>query len=314
MITRRKFVQTSLAASAVALAGCGKEPEKPSETPATPPAAVAKDAELRIYFFGGTVFVDEGKTLLALQLSGKGQSYHGHSLEHASYIAGPGFSGPALPAALIASRPELNGFATDCLVGKAIKVTGKNNGANSLGGTKRADYKKLAKDWKRKGPWDPAQNEYINSMFTFMDGDLGNDKAMNSTAAAVQWWIKDKGDKKELSDVAVVTVKAPEITVTGLTADPIVVKPEFPRAFGVFSGPLELHPKGYKYKKISHALLLKTIYDVGNTTDDDIMPTTENEVLGEYGEPMDNPCRKTKWNKVLVPPDSEYCPNTCCTP
>ena len=305
MITRRKFVQTSLAASAVALTGCGNEPQK-APTPANPPAAAAADAELKVYFVGGTVFVPEGKTLLALQLSGKGQKYHGHSLEHASYIAGLGFPGPALPASLIASRPAFNGFATDCLVGKAITVTGKNNGANANGGTKLADYKKLAKDWKRKGEWDPAKNEAINSMFTFIDGDLGNDKAMNQTAAAVEWWIKDKADKKELSDVAVVTVKAPVITISGLTKDDIVVKPEFPRALAVFSGPLELHPKGYKYTKISHALLLKTIYEVSGTPDDDIMPTTEKEVLGEYGEPMDNPCTKTKPQKVFVPPDSEY--------
>jgi hypothetical protein len=43
------------------------------------------------------------------------------------------------------------------------------------------------------------------------------------------------------------------------------------------------------------------------TSDNDIMPTTDNEVIGQMGEEIDTPCSMQQ--KIRVPPDSEYCPN-----
>ncbi|HET7694138.1 MAG TPA: hypothetical protein VFK57_00370 [Vicinamibacterales bacterium] len=306
MITRRKFVQTSVAASAAALAGCFEDPPPPA-------AGQAGDAELRLFFVGGTVFVQDGSGLIGLQLSGKGLSHNGHRLEHASYLAGntAEFNGgtplPALRGAA-AQRLPLTGFNAVCLVGKTVTVTGKNDKATNKC-QRLANYGRVAAGkWTRKGDWDPSKNPAINSIFKLKDGDLTDGKAVNQTAEKVQWWVGgDSRNKKDLSDVAVLDVKAPTITIAGATASPIVVGQGRKLSLFVFSGPLEMHPQGHKYKTITHALLLKTIYDVKDTPDEHIMPTTEREIDGELGEPMDNPCdRKVR---IRVPPDSEYCPN-----
>lgn len=303
MITRRKFIQTSMAASAVALSGCGEEP---------PNAVQGKgDAELLLYFVGGSVFVKDGNVVTALQLSGKGQTYNGHSLEHASYIAGPsqlfpgGVPMPALSPTL--TQRGFGGFTAACLVGKTVTVSGKKEKAD-IKCQKLADYGHVAGgNWVRKGTWDPSTNPAINSMFKLYDGNLLDDKAVNQNGEKVKWWVKDKGKQKDLSDVAYLELKAPEITIAGLTTNDIVLRQGESLKLSVFSGPLYMHGPNHKYKAITHALLLKTIYDVKNTPDGDIMPTTENDIDGMEGAEMENPCDKRL--KIRVPPDSEYCPN-----
>jgi hypothetical protein len=302
MITRRRFIQTSMAASAVALTGCGDSPK--------PPAPLVADAELQLYFVGGSVFVKDANYITALQLSGKGQSYNGHSLEHASYVAGPPKlfpGGVPLPGLAVMAPHGFSGFNAICVVGKKVTVTGKKAGAK-IKCQKLANYGHIAHGkWVRKGTWDPTMNPAINSMFTLNDGDLGDEKAVNQNGEKVKWWVKEKGKEKDLSDVAVLELKAPVITISGLTGSDIVVSPGDTLKLSVFSGPLEMHGPNYKYKRISHALLLKTIYDVNGSSDDDIMPTTDKDIDGMEGETMDNPC--TPKLKIRVPPDSEYCPN-----
>jgi hypothetical protein len=305
MITRRRFIQTSVAASAFALAGCSDDPKNAAQG--------TVDAELRLYFVGGSVFVQDGDVITALQLSGKGQTYNGHSLEHASYIAGPpqlfpgGVPMPGL-AATFAQR-GFGEFTAACLVGKTVTVTGKKTGAQNKC-QKLANYGHIAHGkWDRKGMWDPTKNPAINSMFKLNDGELTDDKALNQNGEKVKWWIKDKGKQKDLSDVAYLRLRAPRITISGATANDIVLSQGEKLTLSVFSGPLEMHGPNHKYKTITHALLLKTIYDVKGTPDADIMPTTENDVDGMKGDEMDNPCDKDKKQKILVPPDSEYCPN-----
>ena len=45
-----------------------------------------------------------------------------------------------------------------------------------------------------------------------------------------------------------------------------------------------------KYRQISHALLLKTIYDVKGANDDEIMPTSPTDVDAEAPADLRHPC------------------------
>src|SRR5262245_56496839 len=127
MITRRKFVQTSLAASALALTGC--KPDEPPKGLGNPPAG---NAQLLLSFVGSTAFVQDGDTIIGVMPSGKDAYYTDpkgvkHSLAHAGYIAGPDFSGPALPSGVISNLGGSGAWKTECLVGKTVTVTGKTN-------------------------------------------------------------------------------------------------------------------------------------------------------------------------------------------
>jgi len=311
MITRRKFVQTSLAASALALAGCDKEPQKPPE----PPVGPAANAELRLSFFGGAVFVpDTADVILAVYPSGTGAYHEQFPLEHKGYIAGPGFSGPALPVRFAAKGVGFAGESTECLVGKTVTVTGRKQNPKAKNKcAKLADYTGLVDGWTRTKDWKPSTDGNINSIFRLLDGDLiDGDKSINQHGGNATWRIK-KGNAKGLCDVAILDLKSPDgITISGLDKD-ITISPGKKLELGVFAGPLHLHDEPYKYTKISHAVLLRTIYEVPKgTSDDDIMPTSDSEVEGEYGDEMENPCKKGQ--KIRVPPDSEYCPNYGGTP
>jgi hypothetical protein len=304
MITRRQFVHTSMAASLAALVGCGRDPDD------NQPAQAAADGELRLYFVGGTAFVKAGAEYLALQLSGKGLMHGGRSLEHQSYIAGapelfPG--GVPMPAMGPLGEGLVPGSLAVCLLGKTITVdTGEQPNATNRC-QRLVDYRNVSGSWKRKGEWDPARNPAISSMFRLRHGVLSDAQAVNQTAASVMWWVKDPSTAKHLSDVAMLDLKGPKITITGATDDPIVIDQGKKVVLHVFAGPLHLHQEGHKYRTITHALLLKSIYDVQGTADADIMPTTAAEVDGETGPEMKNPCNDRV--TIRVPPDSEYCPN-----
>jgi len=74
---------------------------------------------------------------------------------------------------------------------------------------------------------------------------------------------------------------------------------------------LQSHGPKHKYNKISHAVLLTSIYDVGRTPVADILPTTDYAIVGEEGEAFPNPCHPGQGEGpvVRVTPDSEYCIN-----
>jgi hypothetical protein len=326
MITRRAFVVTSLAGSAGLLSGCGKEDPPPAAAnPAsTAPAQPRSLAGLDLYFVGGTAFKKVGTGYVAIQLRGKGIVHDGHPMDHRSYLVAPygtfGREGKQFPAGYDMTKlhPNLtlppSSYEAVCLVGKDITVTQVNGGKEvNYRSTEVADYGALAAkyQWQPKGDWTPNENGPVSSRLAFEAGDLVNGKAVNQKGYAAQWSI-GKGEARTLSDVAILQVKAESISIGGVGPTPVPVPGDKPLALYVFSGPDVMHG-GRKYRRISHALLLKTIYDVKAATDDEIMPTSATDVDAEAPADLRHPCDFEDTTKQVsrprVPPDSEFCVN-----
>jgi len=316
MISRRDFLTTTAAASAASLIGCRSNTDNAA---AKPPAAAPPPARtgLELAFFGGTVFVKDGKYVTAVQPSGYGQSYGGHSLEHQSFIVGPeklfptGIPFPALAASVLFKNIAAatgGTFKAICLVGKDITVSGTGARDTEFKCQQVVRYGHIAANWTRKGTWDPGAKQPVNSRFSLRNGEVVDGIPVNSNGAAVQWWVKDRTKEQTLSDVATLKLDADDITISGLlTTGDYAVPKGTTLPLMVFSGPLELHDPPYKYKTLTHALVLRTLYDVGTASEADIMPTTASEIDGMKGDSFDNPCGGMQ--KAVIPPDSEYCAN-----
>jgi hypothetical protein len=316
MVSRRTFMTASVAASAASLLGREKEPTQAG----TPQVAASAKAKLTLSFVGGTVLVNDVTHYAALQLSGHGMKTNsGHDLRHQSFIVGPvgTFEGgqpvPEAAAKLlrVVSTAAHDTYESLCLVGKDIIVAGTNAPDIKCRCEKVANYGHVAGTWKRKEPWVPGVGKPVNSRFTLLNGMLVDGTPVNAEGAAALWFIKDSGNKKKLSDVVVLQLEADAITLSGINKSKILVKAGQTLSLAVYSGPLKTHGPKHKYKAISHAILLTSIYDVGTTPYADILPTTDTEVIGEEGKPFPNPCHKgqDEGQVVRVTPDSEYCVN-----
>lgn len=315
MISRRDFLATSVIASAASLAGCRQNADGAA---GGQPAAVAPGrTRLELSFVGGTAFVRDGRYMSAMQLSGYGQHHNGHSLEHNSFLVGPTKlfpSGTPLPTLTATRLGDSIGklaagvpLSAICLVGKDIKVSGSNAADFDFKCQHVARYGHVAAAWRPKGSWAPGSKQPVNSRFSLQNGVLTDGVALNTNGAAVQWWVKDPGKAQTLSDVATLELEADNITVSNLLPGDFVVPPGTAVPLMVFSGPLVLHQSTYKYRTLTHALLLKTIFDVGTTTDAEIMPTTAIDIDGMPGDSLPNPCGDVQ--RAAIPPDSEYCAN-----
>jgi hypothetical protein len=323
MITRRAFVVTSLAGSAGLLSACSKA-EAPAPAAAPNPASAARaGASLELYFVGGTAFRKVGTSYVALQMRGKGVVHDGHPMDHRSFLVAPHGTfkdGKQFPAGYDMAKlhPNLTlppaSYEAVCLVGKDVTISQVNGGKEvNYRSNEVADYGALAAKyrWEPKGDWTPNENGPVASRFAFDAGDLVNGKAVNQKGHAARWKIAD-GEAKTLSDVAVLQLTAESISIAGVASSPVPVPSDKPLALYVFGGPDVLHGDR-KYRQISHALLLKTIYDVKGAADDEIMPTSPTEVDAEApGDPR-HPCDFSDTAKPAprprVPPDSEFCVN-----
>jgi len=112
-------------------------------------------------------------------------------------------------------------------------------------------------------------------------------------------------------------VRAESIAMNGVGSTPLTVPPDRPLALYVLAGPDFMHTAP-TFRQISHALLLKTIYDVKEAKDDEIMPTSGTDVEAEKAAVQRHPCDfgtpPPATPQRRVPPDSEYCVNYGGTP
>jgi hypothetical protein len=327
MISRRAFVLTSLAGSAGLLSGCGQEntAPAPNSAPAPPRQLRKPPASLDLYFVGGTAFRNTGASYVAVQLRGKGVVHNDHRLDHRSYLVAPagtfGKEGKPFPPDYDMTKlhPDFAlpapSYEAVCLVGKDVALSQVDGGtAVNYKASEVADYEALAAKyrWQPKGSWTPGENGPVSSRFTFTAGDLVNGKAVNKKGYAAKYKIGG-GDAKTLSDVAVLELRAESISIAGIGSTPFTVPGEKPLKLYVFGGPEFRHP-ARKYRQVSHAVLLKTIYDVKGATDAEIMPSSDTDVDPERpGDPR-HPCdfggsAARAGAQLRVPPDTEYCVN-----
>jgi hypothetical protein len=325
MISRRAFVLTSLAGSAGLLSGCGGESgTPPASTQSTAPPQPKAAASLDLYFVGGTAFRKNGSSYVAVQMRGKGVVHNGHPMDHRSYLVAPfgtfGKEGKPFPAGYDMTKlhPQLTlppeSYEAVCLLGKDVTITQVNGGRDVVyKSDEAADYGALAVKyrWEPKGAWTPSAEGPVASRFTFDGGTLVNGTPVNQKGYAAQYRIGG-GEPKRLSDVAILQVRAESISVNGVGSTPLTVPPDRPLALHVFAGPDFLHTAP-TFRRISHALLLKTIYDVKEAKDDEIMPTSAGDVEAEKAAVQQHPCDfgtpPAAPAQRRVPPDSEYCVN-----
>jgi hypothetical protein len=326
MISRRAFVLTSLAGSAGFLSGCSRESGTPpaSSQSAAPPSQQKAGASLDVYFVGGTAFRRTGPSCVAVQMRGKGVVHNGHPMDHRSYLVAPfgtfGKDGKQFPAGYDMTKlhPQLTlppeSYEAVCLLGKDVTLTQVNGGREVVYKSDQvADYGALAAKyrWEPKGSWTPSADGPVASRFAFDAGELVNGTAVNQKGYEAQYRIGD-GDAKKLSDVAILQLRADSITLNGVASTPFTVPTDRPLAFYVFAGPEFFHTAP-TYRQISHALLLKTIYDVKDTKDDEIMPTSATDVEADKAAIQQHPCdfgaAPPATAQRRVPPDSEYCVN-----
>ena len=324
MLTRRAFVLTSLAGSAGSLLSGCRQPETPAtgENP-KPPLQLRSSASLELSVVRGTAFRMVGTSYVALQLRGKGVVHDGHPMDHRSYLVAPAGTfkdGKRFPDGYDMTKlhPNLtlpaSSYEAVCLIGKDVGITQVNGGKEvNYRSSEVADYGALAAKykWEPKGDWKPNDNGPVCSRFAFDAGDLVNGRAVNQKGYAAKWKIGD-GEARTLSDVAILQIKADSITIAGVDSAPFSVPGEKPLALYVFSGPDFMHGDR-KYRRVSHALLLKTIYDVKEATDDEIMPTSATDVDAEAPADLRHPCDFGETAKKVpmprVPPDTEFCVN-----
>ena len=327
MISRREFVLTSLAGSAGLLSGCSRESATPPpSTSSTAPAPQVQktSASLDLYFVGGTAFRKSGSSYLAVQLRGKGVVHNSHPMDHRSYLVAPfgtfGKEGRQFPAGYDMTKlhPQLTlspeSYEAVCLLGKDVTLTQVNGGREvNYKSDQVADYGALAAKyrWEPKGSWTPSADGPVGSRFTFDAGDLVNGPAVNQKGFAASYRIGD-GEPKKLSDVAILQLRAGSISINGVGSTPFTVPADRPLVLYVFAGPDFLHTAP-TFRQISHAVLLKTIYDVKETKDDEIMPTSATDVEAEKAAVQQHPCDFAAPPPAAtarrVPPDSEYCVN-----
>jgi len=277
---------------------------------------------LELYFVGGTVFRKLDGSYTAVQLSGKGSSHGGHPMEHRSFLIAPagtfGAAAQKFPAnyAIDQLHPDLKGGAARyeavCLIGRDIQVSHTGGPPITYTATEVAHYGHIATAWQPKGSWDPRQDRAVNSRFMLPAGELVDAPAVNKKGHAAKWAI-GSGPKKTLSDVAKLNLSADSIGLKGIGQEDFTVPAGSPLKLYVFAGP-DAHSSRRKYREITHALLLKTIYDVKGTPDADIMPTSDEDVETEPQVFLQHPCDFGKGDaaaplSLKVPPDSEYCAN-----
>lgn len=326
MISRRAFVLSSLAGSAGLLSGCGRESTSPPPSTAStvPPQQQQKaSASLDLYFVGGTAFRKSGSSYVAVQLRGKGVVHSEHPMDHRSYLVAPvgtfGKEGRQFPSGYDMTKlhPQLvqspESYEAVCLLGKDVTLT-QINGAREVNNRadQVADYGALAAKyrWEPKGTWTPSEEGPVGSRFTFDAGDLVNGAAVNQKGFAASYRIGDS-EAKKLSDVAILQLRAESIAINGIGTVPFAVPADRPLVLYVFAGPDFLH-SAPTFRQISHAVLLKTIYDVKETKDDEIMPTSATDVEAEKAAVQRHPCdfgTPPPGAERRVPPDSEYCVN-----
>jgi len=326
MISRRAFVLTSLAGSAGLLSGCSRESgTPPASTQSTvPPTQPKAAASLDLYFVGGTAFRKSGSSFIAAQMRGKGVVHSGHAMDHRSYLVAPfgtfGKEGRQFPAGYDMTKlhPQLTqspeSYEAVCLLGKDVTITQVNGGREVVyKADEAADYGALAANyrWEPKGSWTPSADGPVGSRFTFDAGELVNGTPVNQKGYAAQYRIA-AGEPKKLSDVTILQVRAESISLNGVGSTPFIVPPDRPLALYVFAGPDFMHTAP-TFRQISHALLLKTIYDVKEAKDDEIMPTSATDVEAEKAAVQRHPCDfgtpPAATPQRRVPPDSEYCVN-----
>ncbi|HEU4893906.1 MAG TPA: hypothetical protein VFT47_20265 [Vicinamibacterales bacterium] len=331
MISRRAFVLTSLAGSAGLLSGCGRESgTPPASTQSTaPPTQPKAAASLDLYFVGGTAFRKNGSSYVAVQMRGKGVVHGGHAMDHRSYLVAPlgtfGKEGTPFPAGYDMTKlhPQLTlppeSYEAVCLLGKDVTITQVNGGRDVVYKADQvADYGALAAKyrWEPKGSWTPSADGPVGSRFAFDAGELVNGTAVNQKGYAAQYRIGG-GEPKKLSDVVILQVRAESIAMNGVGSTPLTVPADRPLALYVLAGPDFMHTAP-TFRQISHALLLKTIYDVKETKDDEIMPTSGTDVEAEKAAVQRHPCDfgtpPPATPQRRVPPDSEYCVNYGGTP
>jgi hypothetical protein len=326
MISRRAFVLTSLAGSAGLLSGCSRESgTPPASTQSTAPPTLPKAAaSLDLYFVGGTAFRKNGTSYVAVQMRGRGVVHDGHPMDHRSYVVAPfgtfGKEGRQFPAGYDMTKlhPQLTlppeSYEAVCLLGKDVTLTHVNGGREVVYKSDQvADYGALAAKyrWEPKGSWTPNQGGPVASRFTFDAGELVNGRAVHQKGYAASYRIGD-GEPKKLSDVAILQLRAESISINGIAAAPVQVPTDRLLSVYVFAGPEFMHT-ARTFRRVSHALLLKTIYDVKDTTDDEIMPTSATDVEAEPAADQQHPCdfgaAPPATAQRRVPPDSEYCVN-----
>jgi hypothetical protein len=327
MISRRAFVLTSLAGSAGLLSGCGKaEAPAPSTgaTPAPDQPPLRANTSLELYFVGGTAFRKVGTSYVAIQPRGKGVVHDGHPMDHRSYLVAPygtfGKEGHQFPSGYDMTKlhPNLSlppsSYEAVCLVGKDVEIDQVNGGREvNHRSTEVAAYGALAAkyQWTPRGDWAPNENGPVCSRFAFDAGDLIDGRAVNQKGYAAKWSVGG-GEAKTLSDVAILQLRAEAVSIAGVGTTPVAVPPDKPLALYVFGGPDFMH-SARRYRRISHALLLKTIYDVKGATDDEIMPASATEVEAETPADLRHPCdfggTAAPVSRPRVPPDTEYCVN-----
>ena len=137
----------------------------------------------------------------------------------------------------------------------------------------------------------PTQPKAAASLDLYFVGGTAfrkNGSAVNQKGYAAQYRIGG-GEPKKLSDVAILQVRAESIAMNGVGSTPLAVPPDRQLALYVVAGPDFMH-RAPTFRQISHALLLKTIYDVKEAKDDEIMPTSATDVEAEKVAVQRHPC------------------------
>jgi hypothetical protein len=329
MISRRKFVLSSLAASAATLSARASSASTPSELQ-------AGRAVLKLHFVGGTVFrrvFDEKKKLVritAVQLSGKDingdpfkhQSYP-YEMPHRSYIVLPSKTVPNVDPfpdkydtkSLHADLTDPRAWQPICLVGKDVTIDQQNGGTLAYKCGKVAGHKDYMNGhtWTPLGHWQDHNAKLepmVNSRFNITSGVLDDGTPQDRHASGRLWAVGNK-DWKSLSDVAILTIEADEIAIKGVYGGSITVGSGKELKAYVFSGP-DTRIGREKYYWINHALLVHTLYTI--TPEPELRPWTDEPVdpmtsTGVMKHPCDLADYQPRGEGALSPPDSEYCTN-----
>ena len=283
-------------------------------------------AELRIYFVGGTVFIQNDAHCTAVQLSGHNFELCGHSMRHRSFLVAP--SGTFKGAHKFPKEyPKLHGdmasgmenYEVICLVGKDVRISHAGEGDFTNECKKLAKLDGLSK-WQTLNSLVPGEDAAVNSRFTITGGKLTDGDPVDPNGSVVKWRIGD-GEFKDISDVAVLKVVEENITISGLHDEEYTVAPsQTPLKLYVFAGAESRHGapgSRYSYWAMSHAILLSTIFDLEGTPIADIIPVAQRIVISNITAVTPHPCDVRSGVKVKtrgvsgdrIYPDTEYCSN-----
>ena len=320
MISRRRFIAGSITAAV----SVGLQPRPLRAHTQTRPT-------LRVFFVGGSVFRRDGSNCLAVQPSGKdcdGKRFthpeHGYDMTHRSFMVVPaGFIDGAEPFEkdypskdLHRDLKQRDRWRVICLEGKDIQITHRGQDDFAFRCEEAVDYHWLASNWKLRGTWTDLSKKIgpeVSSRIHLTGGVLTDGDVVNKKGYGERW-VVGNGPGKKLSDVAVLTLTAPEIRLGGISSQSKLVEED--TSLYVFSGPEHQHGQEgqpFEYGRIEHALLLNTLYDTGGA---DVRPKTysgkkiKDTAKKQHTHPCDFGRQNVQRQRTFrAPPDSEYCAN-----